>query len=134
MQTPSADPPNESDEAPRDVQPSPPRERRIVVLSDVHLSQTHPEGDGDPMWMRYRRREFQPDHDFARLVDLLLATHGDDAIELVFNGDVLDYDAPWVKDGKSSFDEFPLTEQGCADHTARILADHPVWFLSLIHI
>jgi UDP-2,3-diacylglucosamine pyrophosphatase LpxH len=123
MQTPSADPPHESDRP-----PGIPAERRIVVLSDVHLSQTHPDGDGDAMWMRYRRKVFQPDPDFARLVDVLLAEHGDDAIELVFNGDVLDFDAPWVKDGKSSFDEFPLTEQGCAEHTARILGDHPVWF------
>lgn len=108
------------------MRPSP--AARTVIVSDVHLSQAHPETDGDERWMRYRRREFHPDADFARLVDLLLAQHGGDRIELVFNGDVLDYDAPWVKDGKSSFDEFPLTEQGCAEHTARLLADHPVWF------
>jgi UDP-2,3-diacylglucosamine pyrophosphatase LpxH len=107
---------------------STPRARRTVVLSDVHLSQTHPGTDGDLMWMRYRRADLHPDPDFAKLVDLLLADHGDDEIEIVFNGDVLDYDAPWVKDGKSSFDEFPLTEQGCAEQTARLLADHPVWF------
>ncbi len=104
------------------------RVRRTVVLSDVHLSQAHPETDGDPMWMRYRRRDLHPDADFAALVDRLLSEFPDDEIEIVFNGDVLDYDAPWVKDGKSSFDEFPLTEQGCAEHTARLLADHPVWF------
>lgn len=117
--------PPEGDPAPR---PAAAPERRIVVLSDVHLSQTHPETDGDELWMRYRRRAFQPDPDFAKLVDVLLAQHGGDAIELVFNGDVLDYDAPWVKDGKSSFDEFPLTESGCAEQTARLLADHPLWF------
>src|SRR4051812_9839812 len=77
-------------------------ERRVVVLSDVHLSQTHPDDDGDELWMRYRRRAFQPDRDFATLIDRLLEAHGGDALELVFNGDVLDYDAPWVKDGKSS--------------------------------
>ncbi len=48
------------------------RVRRTVVLSDVHLSQAHPEGDGDERWMRYRRRDLHPDADFARLVDLLL--------------------------------------------------------------
>lgn len=108
--------------------PSAPRERRLVILSDVHLSQAHPETDGDERWMRYRRRDLHPDPDFARLVDRVLDLYGDDAIELVMNGDVLDYDAPWVKDGKSSFDEFPLTEQGCAEHTERLLADHPIWF------
>lgn len=104
------------------------RDRRLVILSDVHLSQAHPETDGDERWMRYRRRDKHPDPDFARLVDRVLEAHGGDAIELVMNGDVLDYDAPWVKDGKSSFDEFPLTEEGCAEHTARLVADHPIWF------
>ncbi|MBK8252688.1 MAG: metallophosphoesterase [Polyangiaceae bacterium] len=101
--------------------------RRTVILSDVHLSQAHPETDGDERWMRYRRRAFHPDPDFATLVDQLLSTYPADSFELVFNGDVLDYDAPWVKDGKSSFDEFPLTEDGCAEQTQRLLDDHPVW-------
>lgn len=118
----------EAPPSPRSAASPPDRERRVVVLSDVHLSQTHPGADGDAMWMRYRRREFQPDPDFATLVERLLEQHGGDAIELVFNGDVLDFDAPWVKDGDSSFDEFPLTERGCAEHTARLLGDHPIWF------
>lgn len=99
-----------------------------MVLSDVHLSQAHPDDPTDPLWMRYRRSEFHPDEDFAALVDHLLAAHAGDSIELVWNGDVLDFDAPWVKDGRSSFDEFPLDDAGCAAHVRRIIADHPVWF------
>jgi hypothetical protein len=98
-----------------------------VVLSDVHLSQAHPEDPSDPLWMRYRRAAHHPDEDFASLVDALLATRGGDAIELVWNGDVFDFDAPWVKDGRSTFDEFALDEAGCAAHLRRILADHPGW-------
>ncbi|APR85482.1 Hypothetical protein A7982_10831 [Minicystis rosea] len=78
--------------------------------------------------MRYRRAEYHPDDDFAKLVDHLLATRGADEIEIVYNGDVLDFDAPWVKDGHSSFDEFPVDEAGCAEHVRRIITDHPVWF------
>jgi hypothetical protein len=103
------------------------RRRHTVVLSDVHLSQAHPEDPSDPLWMRYRRRDHHPDGDLAALVDHLLATRGEDAIELVWNGDVFDFDAPWVKDGQSTFDEFPLDEAGCTEHFRRILADHPVW-------
>jgi hypothetical protein len=77
--------------------------------------------------MRYRRRDHHPDRDLAALVDHLLATRGGDSIELVWNGDVFDFDAPWVKDGHSSFDEFPLDEAGCTEHFRRILADHPGW-------
>jgi hypothetical protein len=32
-----------------------------------------------------------------------------------------------VKDGDSSFDEYPLDDAGCAAHAGRILADHPAW-------
>ena len=49
----------EAPPSPRSAASPPDRERRVVVLSDVHLSQTHPGTDGDAMWMRYRRREFQ---------------------------------------------------------------------------
>src|SRR5262249_26383875 len=102
--------------------------KRTIIFSDVHLSQAHPETDGDGLWMRYRRREFFLDREFATLVDHLLERFDGDAIELVFNGDLFDFDAPWVKDNKSSFDEFPLTDEGCAEHVKRIAADHGVWF------
>lgn len=102
--------------------------RRTIVLSDVHLSQAHPDDPEDPLWMSYRRREHHPDADFAALVDELLARYRGDDLELCFNGDVLDFDAPWVKDGVSSFDEFPLDDEGCAGQAARIVADHEVWF------
>jgi Calcineurin-like phosphoesterase len=113
--------------SPRSPLPAPPSRRHTVVLSDVHLSQAHPEDPSDPLWMRYRRRAYHPDEDLLALVDHLLATRGEEAIELVWNGDVFDFDAPWVKGGESSFDEFPSDEAGCAAHLARILADHPVW-------
>ena len=101
--------------------------RHTVILSDVHLSQAHPEDPSDPLWMRYRRRDHHPDDDFAALVDHLLATRGGDAIEMVWNGDVFDFDAPWVKDGQSSFDEPAPDDAGSTDQVRRILEDHPVW-------
>ncbi len=102
--------------------------RHHLVLSDVHLSQAHPFDPADPLWMRYRRREHHPDAEFAALVDHLLAHHGDDPIEIVFNGDLLDFDAPLVKDGTSSFDELPPTDAGCTEHVRYILADHEPFF------
>ena len=111
------------------------RRRHTLILSDVHLSQAHPEDPADPLWMRYRRREHHPDSDFAAMVDHLLATTtDDDAIELVFNGDVLDFDAPWVKDGQSSFDELPSTEAGCLVQVKLLLADHVVWFSAVARL
>jgi hypothetical protein len=105
-----------------------------VVVSDVHLSQAHPEDPRDPLWMRYRLREHHPDRDLAALVDHLLRAFAGDAIELVHNGDLFDFDAPWVKGGTSSFDEPPPTEAAAVAQVERILADHPLWFRAVARL
>src|SRR5262249_52763636 len=56
------------------------------------------------------------------------------SLELVFNGDLFDFDAPWVRNGESSFEEFPVNDQGCAEHVRRILADHPDFFLAIARV
>ena len=114
--------------------PAATRRKRTLIVSDVHLSQTHPDIPSDPMWMRYRRADLHPDAEFAALVDHALADFEGDAIELVFNGDVLDFDAPWVKDGQSSFEEFPVDDAGCAAQAERILSDHPGWFRAVARL
>jgi UDP-2,3-diacylglucosamine pyrophosphatase LpxH len=102
--------------------------KKTLVLSDVHLSQAHPEDPADPLWMRYRRAVHHPDKELATLLDHVLGELGaDDRIELVFNGDLFDFDSPWVKDGTSSFDEHPPTDAGCTRHMELMLADHPVF-------
>src|SRR5689334_714495 len=99
--------------------------RHTVVLSDVHLSQTHPKDDSDPLWMRYRRDDYHPDGDFEAFVDALLAKSHGDPITLVFNGDLFDFDAPLVKDGTSTAEEYPLDDEGCTAQLQRIVDDHP---------
>jgi UDP-2,3-diacylglucosamine pyrophosphatase LpxH len=114
------------------------RRKHTAVLSDVHLSQAHPVDPDDPLWMRYRRAEYHPDAELSALVDRLLEERGregtEDDLELVFNGDLFDFDAPWVKDGRSTSDEFPLTGEGCAAQVLRIMADHPGWFRAVARV
>jgi UDP-2,3-diacylglucosamine pyrophosphatase LpxH len=100
--------------------------RHTVVLSDVHLSQAHPIDPNDPLWMRYRASDYHPDSDFEGFVDAVLEEVAEgDALELVFNGDVFDFDAPLVANGTSTFEEYPLDDAGCAAQMKRILDDHP---------
>ncbi len=99
--------------------------RHTVVLSDVHLSQAHPIDPDDPLWMRYRASDYHPDEDFEGFIDTILEKVGDERVELVFNGDVFDFDAPLVKDGTSTFEEYPLDDEGCTAQMKRILDDHP---------
>jgi UDP-2,3-diacylglucosamine pyrophosphatase LpxH len=104
----------------------PGRRRHTVVLSDVHLSQTHPRDDSDPLWMRYRWSDYHPDADFEGFIEKLLERcDDDDEIELVFNGDLLDFDAPMVVGIESTSKEYPLDDAGCTEHAVRILRDHP---------
>jgi UDP-2,3-diacylglucosamine pyrophosphatase LpxH len=116
---------------------SPTPTRHVVVISDAHLSQAHPDDDRDPDWMRYRRREHHPDADLEILIDLLLSTFPDparDAVELCFNGDVLDFDCPRVEGGRSTLDDTPTDEAGCAEQARRILADHPRWVAAVARL
>ena len=110
------------------------RRRHTVVLSDVHLSQAHPKDDADPFWMRYRRSDYHPDADFEAFIASLLDTCGGEPIEVVFNGDVLDFDAPLVRNGTSTFDEFPLDDAGCTGQLQRIVEDHPRFFRAVARL
>ena len=110
----------------------PGRRRHTVVLSDVHLSQTHPRDDADPLWMRYRWSDYHPDADFEAFVESLLEACDDsDTIELVFNGDLLDFDAPVVEGLESTSQEYPLDDAGCTAQVERIIRDHPRFFRAI---
>jgi UDP-2,3-diacylglucosamine pyrophosphatase LpxH len=104
--------------------------RHTVVISDVHLCEAEP---GDDLWMRWRQRPYFPDQEFANLVDALLAeAHGPgDVIELVFNGDLFDFDAGRVIDGHAVFEDLPRTESYANELIDRILADHPGYVAAL---
>jgi UDP-2,3-diacylglucosamine pyrophosphatase LpxH len=97
--------------------------RHTVIISDVHLCEAEP---GDDLWMRWRQRPYFPDQEFAHLVDVLLReAHGpDEVIELVFNGDLFDFDAGRVIDGHAVFEDLPRTESYANEIIDRILADH----------
>lgn len=96
--------------------------RHTVVISDVHLCEGVP---GDDLWMRWRQRPYFPDGEFSQLVDRLLAdTTPGDSIELVFNGDLFDFDAGRVIDGDARFEDLPRTETVANEVIERILRDH----------
>lgn len=80
--------------------------RHTLVISDVHLCEGVP---GDDLWMRWRQNPYFPDTEFAAVVDHLLggALDPDDRLNLVFNGDLFDFNAGRVIDGKALFEDLP---------------------------
>jgi hypothetical protein len=98
--------------------------RHTVVISDVHLWDALP---GDDLWMRYRQRRFFPDEELARLFDVLCAEAAPGALELVFNGDLFDFDIAPVVEGRLRFGPTPYEEGPAAARLEKILDDHPVF-------
>ncbi len=97
--------------------------QHTVVISDVHLCETI---DSDDAWLRWRQRPYLPDEEFASLVDAMLveARAPGDRIEFVFNGDLFDFDAGRVIDGRATFEDLPRTESVANELIERILRDH----------
>jgi len=95
----------------------------------VHLAEAH---DGDGAWMRYLHREFFPDDDFRNFVDRLLHGLGPgDELDLVFGGDLFEFEGPRVVDREIQFDDRPRTEDNALETLDRIVADHPTFFRAI---
>jgi hypothetical protein len=107
--------------------------RHTLVISDVHLCEGVP---GDDLWMRWRQNPYFPDTEFAAVVDHLLgdALGPEDRLDLVFNGDLFDFDAGRVIDGKAQFEDLPRTEPVSIDLIERILADHKGYVAALARL
>lgn len=104
------------------------RVRHTVIVSDVHLCEGVP---GDEPWMRWRSRPFFPDAEFSALVDRLLAEARGASVELVFNGDLFDFDASRVIDGHVTEEDLPRTEPVAVELLERILRDHDGYVAAL---
>jgi UDP-2,3-diacylglucosamine pyrophosphatase LpxH len=102
--------------------------RHTVAISDIHLCEIEPTHG---LWMRYRQAPYTPDRELAAMLDALRARVRGDALCLVLNGDVFDFDAPRVEGRKSVFHDLPRTAAYAVPALQRILDDHPVFLSAL---
>lgn len=111
---------------------------QTIVLSDLHLSDAEPVDPKRPLWKAFKRREYFVDADVALLLrhSAQAAETVGDKLEVVFNGDVFDFD-PIMQFPKPAPGPVPWlarlrgmgTEQWCsAFKMTVIIADHPVFF------
>ena len=94
---------------------------RSFILSDVHLCEAVP---GDGLCLRFRQKPYFPDRDFSAMLTALCAQYRDEPMEVVFNGDLFDFDAPVVENGVVQFQDRPRTEAVAVEMLTRILRDH----------
>lgn len=95
--------------------------RFTLIVSDVHLCGVVQEAGA---WMPYRQPEHLLDEDLRALIDSAVAHAKGSPIEIVFNGDLFDFDAPEANV------RYPRTQssrddQGAAEIVEKILSDHP---------
>ncbi|MDC3958308.1 hypothetical protein [Polyangium jinanense] len=94
-----------------------------LVISDIHLCEVEP---GTGPWMRHRQRAFLPDGEIAGMLEAVLHAVRGQRMTLVLNGDVFDFDAPRVIDGRSACHDLPRDAEHGVPAIAAILNDHPI--------
>lgn len=106
-----------------------------LVLSDLHLTTVEPLDPERPLWRRYKQRDLIYDDKLAAMLDDARA-QVQGPLEVVFNGDVFDFDAVTDLPAPSMHLHASYMERirGLAPHEAkslfklqRILADHPTF-------
>ncbi len=108
------------------------------VISDFHLCEAEPAHPFNPLWKRFKRREYFVDEQFRAFVEYIKTNVGH-SIELVFNGDTFDFDSvlQFSKDEKEQASWLELKRGFTAEaHKSgkkfeRILNDHPVFIQTL---
>lgn len=68
------------------------RSHHTVILSDIHLSNAEPPHPKNPLWKRYKSRDFFVDESFARFLKYIQGLIKE-PIELILNGDIFDFDS-----------------------------------------
>lgn len=108
--------------------------QHTVVLSDLHLADAEPPHPRNPLWKRFKRREFFIDEQYASLLAYLDRSIGSPT-ELVLNGDIFDFDSITVIPRNPVFSVSWLErKRGLSSEEAKsrfkirlILDHHPVW-------
>ncbi len=108
-----------------------------VIVSDIHLTTAEPVHPKDPLWRRYKQRDFFIDRAFCGfLAHIRDKTAGEGPVELVLAGDIFDFDGITQIPAQSDF-PISLLERLRGLHPEEpkscvkmelILQDHPEFF------
>ena len=71
---------------------SPEKAKHTIVLSDFHLSDEEPPHPTNPLWKKFKSKEFFIDKEFKKFLNAV-EQKVDEEVELVLNGDIFDFDS-----------------------------------------
>lgn len=115
--------------------PAPPQ--HTVIVSDIHLTTAEPVQPKDPLWRRYKQRDFFIDRAFCGFLSHIQGkAAGAGPVELILAGDIFDFDGVTQIPGKRDFHVSPLERlRGLHPEEPKsrvkmqyILQDHPEFF------
>lgn len=81
--------------------------------------------------MRYRQAPFVPDQKLVAMLDYLCERVRGDQLELVLNGDIFDFDVPWITHGEIHFPNAERSAEIALPVMRDILADHHIFIQAL---
>lgn len=62
------------------------------IVSDLHLSDSQIEDKKNPLWKKFKQKQFFFDNDFSNFINKILQTNSNKK-ELILNGDIFDFDS-----------------------------------------
>ena len=110
------------------------------IVSDIHVQDAEPPHPKNPLWKRFKRPKFFVDATFKKFLEFIQAEAiSGGPIELILNGDILDFDSVMRIPEKPEFHVSWLERRrGLAAEEAKsrfklktVFEDHPVWVESL---
>lgn len=110
-----------------------------AIISDLHLCEEEPKNLKNPLWKKYKTKEFFFDEIFKEFLLFLDKSSKGDDIELVLNGDIFDFDSvttipihPFYKiDLLEKKRGLYPEEEKVVFQIEKILQDHKVWIEAL---
>jgi UDP-2,3-diacylglucosamine pyrophosphatase LpxH len=114
-----------------------PSPQHTVVVSDIHLTTAEPKNAKDPLWRRYKQRDFFIDRAFCGFLSHILEkTAGLGQVELVLAGDIFDFDGVTQIPPGRNYSVSPLErlrglhpeEPKSCEKMRLIIEDHPEFF------
>ncbi len=110
-----------------------------AIVSDLHLCEAEPVRAKNPLWKKFKTKEFFYDETFAEFLNYLDCLGGNESVELILNGDIFDFDSVTVYPNDATFRVSWLErrrglfaqEEKTIYKIEVILSDHEVLFRAL---
>lgn len=113
--------------------------KHTFIISDIHVTTAEPVSPKDPLWRRYRQKDFFVDDQIAVFLENIHAKGEGEPVELILAGDIFDFDGVTQLPKKHKFVMTWLErlrglhseERKSRFKMRKIIEDHPLFFEAL---